>query len=32
AGVSGCVDATIDYGACATCGSSSGTGTGPVVR
>jgi hypothetical protein len=32
AGVAGCSDATIDYGACATCGSSPGTGTGPVVR
>jgi hypothetical protein len=32
AGVAGCADATIDYGACATCGSSPGTGTGPVVR
>jgi hypothetical protein len=32
AGVAGCADATIDYGACATCGSSPGTGTDPVVR
>ena len=32
AGLAGCADATIDYGACATCGSSSGTGMNPVVR
>lgn len=32
AGVAGCVDATIDYGSCASCGSSKGTGTDPVVR
>ncbi len=31
-GVAGCVDATIDYGNCASCGSSAGTGTSPVVR
>lgn len=31
-GVAGCVDATIDYGNCASCGASSGTGTPPVVR
>jgi hypothetical protein len=31
AGVAGCVDATIDYGSCASCGSS-GSGKGPVVR
>lgn len=31
-GVAGCVDSTIDYGSCASCGDSSGTGSGPVVR
>ena len=31
-GVAGCVDATIDYGNCASCGPSNGTGTPPVVR
>ena len=31
-GVAGCIDATIDYGSCAACGSSNGTGTPPVVR
>jgi hypothetical protein len=31
-GVAGCVDATIDYGNCASCGTPSGTGTPPVVR
>ncbi len=32
AGVAGCIDSTIDYGSCASCGSPKGTGTDPVVR
>lgn len=31
-GVMGCIDSTIDYGSCASCGSSSSTGPGPIVR